>query len=138
MKLSRRLTLEPNLCEFKVIVSHQMEVHFISGILCIVSYDFKVVSFTHWLMGSNGSTYPTVEISCNLRAMILSAKLKQTQSGFSRFYLCRNMFIMFINVKVQRNLSGFEEEAMQAEELSHWAVQHRACSWSRCQNFFPQ
>ena len=43
-------------------------------------------------------------------------KLKQTKVAFPDIvYLYRNMFIMFINVKVQRNLSGFEEEA---EELS--------------------
>ena len=48
-------------------------------------------------------------------------KLKQTKVAFPDIvYLYRNMFIMFINVKVQRNLSGFEEA-----ENCHWAVQHR-------------
>ena len=41
-------------------------------------------------------------------------KLKQTQSGFSRYclFVQKHVHIMFINVRVQRNLSGFEEEAM--------------------------
>lgn len=39
-------------------------------------------------------------------------KLKHKVAFLDIVYLYRNMFIMFINVKVQRNLSGFEEAAM--------------------------